>query len=48
MARSVENIADVSGMTRSGCMFAPTPLRKVDFVSASKKVHGKDPIMVSQ
>ena len=29
-------------------MFALTPLRKVDYVSTSKKVHGKDSIMVSQ
>lgn len=46
--RSVENIADVSGMTRSGCMIAPTLLRKVDYVSASKKVHGKYPVVVNQ
>lgn len=46
--RSIENIANISGMIKSGCMFAPAPLRKVDFVSASKKVHIKDLVVVSQ
>lgn len=48
VAQSFENIADVIGMTRSGRMFTPTSPRKVDSVSASKKVHGKDPVMVNQ
>lgn len=47
-ARSIENIADVNGMTRSGRMFSPAPLRKVDYVSTSKKLCGKDPVMVNQ
>lgn len=46
--RSVDNVADVSGMTISGRMFAPAPLQKVDPMSKSKKVHGKDPFMVNQ
>lgn len=46
--RSIENIAYVSGMTRTCHMFALAPLRKVDFLSASKKRHGKDPVVVNQ
>lgn len=46
--RSIENIEYVSGITRSGHMFAPAPLQKVDSVSANKKVHGKDPVVVNQ
>lgn len=37
-----------SGMTRSGCMFFLAPLRKVDYVSTSKKVHGKDHVVVNK
>lgn len=48
VAQCIENISDVSVIIRSGCMFAPAPLRKVDSVSASKKVHGKDPVVVNQ
>ena len=46
--RFIENIVNVSGMTRSRRMFTPAPLRKVDYVSASKKVHGKDPVVVNK